>query len=192
MIERRTGTPPGVVLVLPPWLAEAAPHGLVIPDPEGRVRFVVELARQSASEGGGPFGAAVFEENGSLIAAGANLVLPGGSSILHAEVVALLAAQAVLGRHTLQQDGARREIACSCDPCAMCLGAIHWAGLASLVTAASTEDARREGFDEGPVDDASYDYLARRGMDVRRGVLREEAATVLHEYRRLGRPDYGA
>lgn len=192
MIEQRVGTPPGVVLTLPPWLQDAADGVTSLPDDEDRIRFVISLAITSTRYGGGPFGAAVFEDDGRLIAAGANLVLPGGSSMLHAEVVALLAAQAVLGQHTLHHEDARREIVCSCDPCAMCIGAIHWAGVARLICAASHDDASSAGFDEGPVDDSSFDYLARRGMVVRRGILTQQAAAVLHDYRSLDLPDYGA
>lgn len=181
MIEILAGTP-GVTLVLPPWL-ESGPRRMRTD--EDRVRFVLDLARRSMEEDGGPFAAAVFEADGSLLAAGANLVVPGGSSLLHAEVVAILAAQGRVGHYSLRAGG-RRQIVASCDPCAMCLGAIHWAGFAELVSAASTDDARSAGFDEGPVDDASFAYLEARGLTVRRGVLRAEGAALLEAYAAAG------
>lgn len=177
-------------LTLPEWLQHDVPDAIPLQDE--RVRFVIGLARRSIDHGGGPFGAAVFHLDGRLIAAGANIVLPAGSSLLHAEVVAILAAQARLGRHLLDLDTERTEIVCSCDPCAMCLGAIHWAGTSRLVTAAASRDARDTGFDEGPVDDASFDYLRRNGVDVRRGILRDEAADVLRQYQRHAGTNYGA
>ncbi|MEJ2185818.1 MAG: nucleoside deaminase [Gemmatimonadota bacterium] len=181
MIEIQIGNP-GVTLTLPPWLA--AEHGRM-PTEDERVRFVLRLARRSMDEGGGPFAAAVFDEDHHLLAAGANLVVPAGSSMLHAEVVAILAAQHRVGHYSLRAGG-RRELVASCDPCAMCLGAIHWAGFDRLVTAASTEDARAAGFDEGPVDEASFTYLANRGMTVRRGVQRAEGAALLEGYTATG------
>ncbi len=181
MIRIETGTP-GVVLTLPAWLH---PDVRPMPTDEERVRFVLALARRNIEEGGGPFAAAIFDERDGLVAAGANLVVPGGSSLLHAEVVAILAAQGRTGRYALRAGG-RHQIVTSCDPCAMCLGAIHWAGLARLVTAAFSEDARAVGFDEGPVDDASFGYLERRGMTLRRGVLRKEGADLLEAYAAAG------
>jgi tRNA(Arg) A34 adenosine deaminase TadA len=181
MIQIHTGEP-GVTLVLPAWL-ESTPGPMATE--EERVRFVLELARRSMNEGGGPFAAAVFDEHDGLLAAGANLVVAGGSSLLHAEVVAILAAQGRTGHYSLRAGG-RRQLVASCDPCAMCLGAAHWAGLTGLVTAASTDDARAAGFDEGPVDDASFAYLANRGMTVRRGVLRAEGAALLQAYADAG------
>lgn len=181
MIEIRTGTP-GAALTLPAWL-----QGNVRPMPtvEERVRFVLDLARRNMAEGGGPFAAAIFDEHDGLFAAGTNLVVPGGSSLLHAEVVAILAAQGRAGHYSLRAGG-RYQIVTSCDPCAMCLGAIHWAGLDSMVSAASTNDARAAGFDEGPVNDASFAYLENRGMKVRRGVLRAEGAALLQDYAAAG------
>jgi hypothetical protein len=38
------------------------------------------------------------------------------------------------------------------------------------------------GFDEGPVYDASYEYLQSRGIEVVRGVERAVAAGVLTKY----------
>ncbi|HKJ93669.1 MAG TPA: nucleoside deaminase [Longimicrobiales bacterium] len=181
MIEIQTGTP-AVTLALPDWLARVQ---IRIEDDEARVRFVLDLARRNMDEGGGPFAAAIFDEDGSLLAAGANLVVPGGSSLLHAEIVAILAAQSRAGHYSLRPGG-QRTLVSSCDPCAMCLGAIHWAGLARLVTGAATGDARAAGFDEGPVDDASFAYLANRGMAVRRGVLRAEGAALLQDYAAAG------
>ena len=40
----------------------------------------------------------------------------------------------------------------------------------------------RNRFDEGPVFPESYAYLAERGIEIVRGVLREEAAGVLDFY----------
>jgi tRNA(Arg) A34 adenosine deaminase TadA len=44
----------------------------------------------------------------------------------------------------------------SCEPCPMCLGAIHWARIGRLVFAATRADAAAAGFD----DEAFYRELA--------------------------------
>lgn len=70
----------------------------------------------------------------------------------------------------------------SCEPCAMCLGAILWSGVPRVVYAARREDAEAIGFDEGPVFPASVAYLRDRGIVLEPGPLREEAAAVLRVY----------
>jgi tRNA(Arg) A34 adenosine deaminase TadA len=68
----------------------------------------------------------------------------------------------------------------------MCLGAILWSGVRRVVCAATREDAMDVGFDEGPVFDDSFRYLAERQVTVEHGVRRAEAQAVLHEYVRRG------
>ena len=45
----------------------------------------------------------------------------------------------------------------SCEPCPMCLGALHWARVERIVYAASREDAARAGFDDAVL----YEEVAR-------------------------------
>jgi tRNA(Arg) A34 adenosine deaminase TadA len=72
----------------------------------------------------------------------------------------------------------------------MCLGATLWSGVSRLVSSASSEDARRIGFDEGPVFQESWEYLAERGIEIRRNVCREQARAVLDQYTAGGAPIY--
>jgi tRNA(Arg) A34 adenosine deaminase TadA len=64
----------------------------------------------------------------------------------------------------------------------MCLGAVFWSGVASLVTGATKDDAEAIGYDEGPVFPASYEYLERKGMVVIREVMRAEARELFTAY----------
>ncbi len=153
------------------------------------MRLAIDLSRRNVEEGtGGPFGAAVFEAGtGRLVSVGVNLVVAQWNSVLHAEIVALMMAEQQCGSHTLRGDRLpAHEIVASCDPCAMCLGAILWSGVSRVVCGADREDARGLGFDEGPVFPASYRYLEERGIEVLRGVHRDEARTVLGLYRDRG------
>ncbi len=177
-----------LTITLPDWLKERLATPVQIQGDEARMRFVIELARANvAHRTGGPFAAAVFRsDDGMLVSAGVNSVTRLNNAALHAEVVALMFAQARVGSYTLRAAGASYDLVTSCEPCAMCLGAILWSGVQRLVCGATRDDAERVGFDEGPVFPESYAYLERRGITVVRQVLRAEAAEVLDRYLRSG------
>jgi tRNA(Arg) A34 adenosine deaminase TadA len=104
---------------------------------------------------------------------------------LHGEMVAFMIAQQRLGSFTLSAAGMPvHELVTSCEPCAMCLGAILWSGVKRVVCGAHRDDATRLNFEEGPVFPESYKYLADRGIEVVREVCRQEALDVLELYRK--------
>ena len=186
---------PAVHLEYPEWVDEVVDWSRPYRSDEERMRLAIAISRENVlRECGGPFGAAVFErESGRLVAVGMNLVVPLSNSSLHAEMVAFMMAQARLGSYTLAGAGMPiHELATSCEPCAMCLGATLWSGVRRVVCGASRDDAVRLRFDEGPVFAASYTYLAERGVEVERGVLRAEAADVLALYRERAGVIYNA
>jgi len=157
------------------------------PDEHDRLRLAIELARANLLQGdGGPFGAAIFEAgSGRLVSVGVNLVVPLRNSVLHAEMVAFMMAEATLGTYTLGGSPGHALYA-SCEPCAMCLGATLWAGVGRVVWSATREDAGLLDFDEGPVFPESYEYLRRRGVEFEGGWLRAEGRSVLQLYRERG------
>jgi tRNA(Arg) A34 adenosine deaminase TadA len=74
------------------------------------------------------------------------------------------------------------QLITSCEPCAMCFGAVPWSGVTSIVCGARKEDAEAAGFDEGDKPDLWVASLQQRGIEVRQDVLRDEAAQVLRAY----------
>jgi tRNA(Arg) A34 adenosine deaminase TadA len=184
-----TGMTHDLRIELPAWLIAAASACEPLADDSVRMRFVVDLAQRNVESGsGGPFAAAVFETaGGRLVAASTNLVMASHCSMAHAEVLALSFAQQVLGNHNLGAAGLPTvELVTSCEPCAMCLGAIAWSGVHRVVCGASGADAEALGFDEGPKPADWVGELRRRGIEVVEGVLRAEAIAVLQAYRAAG------
>ncbi len=180
---------PEVHITYPDWVSSAVDWDRRYDSVEDRMRLAIALSRENVlRETGGPFGAAVFEsDTGALAAVGMNLVVGRHNSVLHAEMVAIMMAEGRLGSYTLGAASLpRHEIVTSCDPCAMCLGALLWSGVKRLVCGATRQDARLLAFDEGPVFPESYQYLRNRGIEVVQGVLREEAQAVLQLYRDRG------
>ena len=175
-----------LVIDLPDWVAEVASRQSSYRTDAERMTLAIELARENVMrESGGPFGAVVFNDaTGEVISAAVNRVQQLSNCALHAEVVALMFAQQRVGCHTLYSDGGPPYmLATSCDPCAMCVGAVLWSGVRRVVCGATRDDATRIGFDEGPVFPESLQYLRERGIEITNGVMRHEANAVLQLYR---------
>ena len=154
-----------------------------------RMRFVIRLSRENLNHGtGGPFGAAVFEaKTGILVSIGMNTVVLTNCSHAHAEMVALANAQQKLENFDLGAPGfTEHELVTSCEPCAMCYGAIPWSGVKKLVCGARCEDAEAIGYDEGPKPRMWARALEARGILVAQNLCRKEAVAVLQEYKRRG------
>jgi tRNA(Arg) A34 adenosine deaminase TadA len=187
---------PKIVLQLPGWVESAqAGSEQVYLTVEERMRLVIKLAQMNIEhETGGPFGAAIFEsDSGRLISAGVNLVESADCSVAHAEIIAIAVAQRVIGCYDLAgREDASYQLVTSTEPCAMCLGAIPWSGVRSVVCGARDEDARSIGFDEGHKPPDWVKSLENRGISVVRDVLREQAKAVLLEYGGRGGLIYNA
>ena len=170
----------------PPWVDGIVDWERTYSTDVDRMQLAIGLSRENVErETGGPFGAAIFEsETGRLVAVGMNSVVRLNNCTLHGEMVAFMMAQQRLGSFTLSAPTLpRHELFTSCEPCAMCLGATLWSGVRRVVYGAAREDAARLDFEEGPVFPESYRYLEDRGIQIERGVLRNEAREVLERYR---------
>jgi tRNA(Arg) A34 adenosine deaminase TadA len=181
-----------LVIDVPAWIDEVARGFGGLDQDDARMELVVALSRENVQRGGGPFAAAVFAGS-KLVAAGVNLVLQSGFSIAHAEIVALMRAQQVMRQAPGALPAALEPhyLVTTTEPCCQCFGAIIWSGITRLVCGATTADAERIGFDEGPKPAAWTEVLEERGISVVQSVRRGEAVTVLDEYARRGGPIYG-
>ena len=158
-----------------------------------RMQLAIALSEENVrQQTGGPFAAVVVnEETEELVSVGINLVTSAGLSIAHAEIVALSLAQTAIGEWNLSHPG-RLQLVTSCEPCAMCFGAVPWSGVKSLICGARKKDAEAAGFDEGDKPDHWVRSLQRRGIVVQCSVLRSEAAAVLTDYKDKGGAIYNA
>ena len=178
--------PDWVELFLESWL-------LPLTTVSQRMQLAVALSEENVRQGtGGPFGAVVVNEGtGELVSVGINLVTSTGLSIAHAEMVALSLAQSALGEWNLSHAG-HLQLITSCEPRAMCFGAVPWSGVKSLICGACKKDAEEAGFDEGDKPSHWVRSLQRRGIVVQCSVLRSEAASVLAQYKDGGGAIYNA
>lgn len=191
-----------IQIQLPDWLAALTREqaGRQFNSREDKMRFVIDLSRRNvAARTGGPFGAAIFDEQvGALISCAVNAVVTQNQSIAHAETLAIMLAQQKLKTFDLASDKDREyALYTSGQPCIMCFGATWWSGVTHLVCAARTEDIEElTGFREGPLPADWAGQLEGREelpkIDVISDVLRDEACEVLRAYAESGQPVYNA
>lgn len=171
-------------LALPDWLEPfLADWRQPLDTDERRMRLAVALAGENVTRRtGGPFAALVVEDGrGRLLGAGVNRVTALGLSLAHAEILALSLAQRAIADWNLGSRGPV-QLVTTCEPCAMCFGAVPWSGVSSLLWGARKEDAEAAGFDEGDKPANWIETLAARGIKTTGDVLRAEAVSVLTRY----------
>jgi tRNA(Arg) A34 adenosine deaminase TadA len=98
--------------------------------------------------GSGPFVAAIYDEQGNILAKAANSVVNDNCSNNHAEINAIKAVQEKFGTYDLSAYNLKLYV--TAEPCMMCIGAIMWSGIKNVyygVPSKTVEDIT--GFDEG-------------------------------------------
>lgn len=133
------------------------------------LRRAIDLAVENVESGrGGPFGAVIVQE-GKIVAEGVNLVTAANEPTAHAEITAIRAACEYQNRVHLTGC----IVYSSCEPCPMCLGAIHWARIDKLYFASTREDAAAAGFDDSFIYDQVPVKPAQRSIPARRMLARQ-------------------
>ena len=179
--------PVQIHLTLPAWTQHVIDMQRRYETPEEQVMLAIELSRMNVEErSGGPFGAAVFTDEGRLISIGVNRVIQQSCSVAHAEMMAYMTAQQRLQQFRLNAIGRKITLATSSQPCCQCFGATVWAGIDTLLIGARSEDVESlTGFDEGPLPADWIGELNKRGIVVERDICREQARAALARYREL-------
>lgn len=95
----------------------------------GHLRRAIGLAREARGLGNAPFGAVLVGKNGKILAEGRNTVTTERDVTGHAETNLVRAAFRFLDAGTF----AASTLYASAEPCAMCSGAIFWAGVGRVV-----------------------------------------------------------
>ena len=102
---------------------------------ESFARRAIELARQARVAGDHPFGALLVLD-GRVVLTARNTVRTDGDPTAHAETNLVAAAIRQLSAEHIR----RSVLYTSCEPCAMCVGKMYWAGIRSVVYGLSSEE----------------------------------------------------
>ncbi|GAA5164886.1 nucleoside deaminase [Viridibacterium curvum] len=142
------------------------------------MQLAIAASRQAMDEGNFPYGATLLTRDGRSHVSRNNQVTTGDCTG-HAEVVLIREAAQTMGPEALK--GA--TVYASGEPCAMCSGALFWAGVARVVYAMPTRTINRIG--GAPwLDVRSIDVLGRasHATQVVGPLLEDEATAVLQEW----------
>ena len=145
------------------------------------LRRSFEVARRARTHGNHPFGAILVDRDRHVLLEAENSYMPSHDGTAHAE--RLLATQACT---SLPADVLKTAtLYSSAEPCAMCAGAMYWAGIGRLVYGLSEERLRDFTGDhpENPTLNLPCREVFRSGqwiIDVI-GPLLEDEAAALHE-----------
>lgn len=154
-------------------------------------QIITQLQHELAEKivgGCGPFLAAIYDENGKLIAKEANSVVDKQCSNNHAEMNTIKAAEQALGTYDLSSHNLSLYV--TSEPCIMCLGGILWSGIKNVyygVTSKRVEEIT--GFDEGFKPDWHQEFK-RRGITVYGNIAPDAGEEVLNQYVSSGRTVY--
>jgi tRNA(Arg) A34 adenosine deaminase TadA len=144
------------------------------------LRRSFEVARRALTNGNHPFGAILVDRNGNVLIETENGYMPAHDGTAHAE--RLLATQACT---TLSADVLKdATLYSSAEPCAMCAGAMYWAGIGRLVYGLSEHRMRgiTGNHPENPTLDLPCREVFRTGQRPTEvvGPLLEDEAEALH------------
>lgn len=99
---------------------------------EDFLRAAMKLAKQARAKGHHPFGALIVLD-GNIVLSAENTVINGEDPTNHAEMNLVRK----LGKNLNREQVSRAILYTSTEPCAMCSGAIYWAGVRNVVFACS-------------------------------------------------------
>ena len=149
------------------------------------MRLAIERAQAGIAQGQTPFGCAIALGD-EIVAASHNTVWASTDITCHAEVNAVREACAHLGSIFLE--GA--TVAATCEPCPMCMSALHWARVGTVCYGASIADADRAGFSELHLSAASLLEQSGSGVDLVAGVLTRQCQLLFDEWKAHGNRSY--
>ncbi len=151
---------------------------------EALLRRAFDVARRSREAGDHPFGSVLADAEGNLVMEQGNgYSSEGGDRTAHAE--RLLASRAARAYDLAFL--ARSTLYTSAEPCAMCAGAIYWAGIGRVVYGQSEKGLKAQtgAHEENPTLDLPCEIVFRAGQratEVVGPLLEEEAAALQADF----------
>src|ERR1700735_13576 len=150
-------------------------------DEPSLMRLAIQVAGEGIAARQSPFGSILVKED-RVVAATHNTVWRDTDPTAHAEVNCIRSAAAAL--KLIDLSGC--EMYSTCEPCPMCLAAIHWAKIDRVIYGATIADAATAGFCELHVDAKLLAEMGKSPLKVESGLLREECAQLFELWKKTG------
>jgi tRNA(Arg) A34 adenosine deaminase TadA len=139
------------------------------------------VARRAMTHGNHPFGAVLVDQACNVLIEAENGYMPAHDGTAHAERLLATQACTTLGANILKA----ATLYSSAEPCAMCAGAIYWAGIGRLVYGLSEHRLRAitGNHPENPTLDLPCREVFKSGQRATEvvGPMLEDEAAALHE-----------
>ncbi|MEQ8210634.1 MAG: nucleoside deaminase [Lacipirellulaceae bacterium] len=145
--------------------------------PEQLMGEAIEVCREGLAAGQSPFGCAIARD-GKVISRRHNTVMASTDITAHAEVNAIRTANEFLGDVFLE--GA--IVATTCEPCPMCMAALHWARVETVYYGASIADAEDAGFNELQLPASELLRIGQSDLKLISDTRREECRELFQQW----------
>jgi len=148
-----------------------------MPEPAELMSMAIEKCRAGIADGQSPFGCAIAIGD-DVLAVCHNTVLLTTDITAHAEVNAIREACRAAGDIFLES----AVVATTCEPCPMCMAALHWARVGRVYYGATIKDAAEAGFNELAI---AADDIVRDGqseVQLVPGLLANECRSLFSEW----------
>ncbi len=145
--------------------------------PTDLMQLAIEACRKGMADGQSPFGCAISLGD-RVIAQTHNTVTQTVDITAHAEVNAIREACQNLGDIFLTN----AIVATTCEPCPMCMAALHWARVDTVYYGATIADADKSGFNELQLPAAELLRIGRSKVNLIGNTLTEECQQLFTQW----------
>ncbi len=146
-------------------------------EPAELMQAAIDKCRHGIANNESPFGCAVARGD-QLLAVTHNTVYSSVDITAHAEINALRAACQSAGDVLLES----AIVASTCEPCPMCMAALHWARVETVYYGATIADAQAAGFSELQMPASEVAKSGGGRVALAPGLLAEECRHLFDEW----------
>ena len=145
--------------------------------PTDLMQIAIETCREGISRGQSPFGCAIAI-GGKLVARAHNTVVLSTDITAHAEVNAIRQGCQTVNDIFLEN----AIVATTCEPCPMCMAALHWARVDTVYYGATIADAGTAGFNELSLSAAELLQTGGSSVKLHSDLLADECRQLFAEW----------
>lgn len=142
------------------------------------MKVAIEEAKKGLQLYDYPFGCCI--KIGDEIIRAHNTCIGENSNVKHAELNAIVK----LANINICE---KLEIFCTTEPCLMCFGAIHWAGIKRVVYGCSVKESKKAGFNE--IDISIKDIVASQNLNIEvvSDFMKDECQLLFDKWNKINR-----